>query len=217
MFRKIFIADDHKIIREGLRALIEKQKDIEIVGEAENGEEVVKMAKTISPDIIIMDISMPKLSGIAATQQILKANPKIKIICLSMYSDKSYVADMLKAGAAAYILKDCAFDELINAINAVIANRIYLSPGISNNPAEDYKNILHYNDLSIYSILTKRQFQVLKLIAEGNNTKEIANKLGISTKTVETFRKQIMEKLKINSIAKLTKYAIREGITDLYS
>ncbi len=214
---KILIADDHKIVRQGIRSLTEKHKGLEVIGEAENGEEVIHMTKKISPDIIIMDISMPKLSGINATKQILKANSKIKIICLSMYSEKAYVADMLKAGASAYILKDCAFDELIHAINAVIADKIYLSPGISNNPTEDYKNILHSTELSIYSILTKRQFQVLKLIAEGNNTKEIANKLGISVKTVETFRKQIMEKLNINSIARLTKYAIKEGITDLYS
>ncbi len=214
---KILIADDHKIVRQGLRSLIEKFKGAEIIGEADNGEEVIKMAKKTTPDIIIMDISMPKLNGITATKQILKANSKIKIICLSMYSEKQYVADMLKAGASAYILKDCAFDELICAINSVIENKVYLSPGISNNPAEDYKNILHSNELSIYSILTRRQFQVLKLIAEGNNTKEIANKLGISVKTVETFRKQIMEKLNINSIARLTKYAIKEGITDLYS
>lgn len=214
---KILIADDHKIVRQGLRSLIEKSKGAEIIGEADNGEEVIKMAKKTTPDIIIMDISMPKLNGITATKQILKANSKTKIICLSMYSEKQYVADMLKAGASAYILKDCAFDELVCAINSVIENKVYLSPGISNNPAEDYKNILHSNELSIYSILTRRQFQVLKLIAEGNNTKEIANKLGISVKTVETFRKQIMEKLNINSIARLIKYAIKEGITDLYS
>ena len=212
---KILIADDHKIIREGLRALIERKPGMEVIGEVENGRKAVQLAQELLIDIIVMDIAMPDLNGIEATRQIVARAPGIKVIALSMHSDKRFVVEILKAGASGFLLKDCAFEELIYAINAVRANRTYLSPKIADMMIKDYVRLLPMEELSVFSVLTPRQRQVLQLLSEGKGTSQIAHDLQVSVKTVETYRQQIMDKLNIHNIAELTKYAIREGLTSL--
>ncbi|MDO8282938.1 MAG: response regulator transcription factor [Thermodesulfovibrionia bacterium] len=212
---KILIADDHKIMRDGLRTLLEKQADFQIVAEAGDGRTAVKMAQELSPDLIVMDASMPDMNGIEATRQIISSIPGIKIIALSMHSDRHYIVEMLKAGASGYVLKDCAFDELISAMRSVLDDAMYLSPKITDTILTEYINDVPFKNISAFSSLTNREREVLQLIAEGNTTKEIAGLLGISIKTVETHRQQLMNKLKIHSIAGLTKYAVREGLTSL--
>jgi DNA-binding NarL/FixJ family response regulator len=212
---KILIADDHKIIREGLRALVERQPGMEVIGEVENGRKAVQLVGELLPDVIIMDIAMPDLNGIEATRQIVTKTPSVRVIALSMHSDKRFVVEMLKAGASGYLLKDCAFEELVYAIHAVTANRNYLSPKIADKVIKDYIRLFPVGDLSVFSVLTPRQRQVLQLLSEGKGTSQIALDLQVSVKTVETHRQQIMDKLSIHSIAELTKYAIREGLTSL--
>lgn len=160
---------------------------------------------------------MASLNGIEATRQIVTGAPEVKVIALSVHSDRRFITEMLKAGASGYVIKDCSFEELVQAIRAVMANRIYLSPGIADKVIKDYVRFLPHTDFSVFSILTEREREVLQLIAEGKNTKEIASSLHVSVKTVETHRKRIMDKLDIHSIAELTKYAIREGLTSIES
>lgn len=212
---KVLLADDHKIVRDGLRNLLEKQQDITVAGEAEDGREALQLARKLSPDVVIMDIAMPDLNGIEATRQILSEIQNVKIVALSMHSDKRYVSEMLKAGASAYLLKDCAFEELITAIRTIMKGKIYLSPGIAGVVIEDYIRKGSKTDSSVFSLLSDREREVLQLMAEGRTTKEIAEHLYVSVKTVETHRTNIMTKLDIHSIAELTKYAIREGLTSL--
>jgi two-component system response regulator NreC len=212
---RILLADDHKIVRAGLRALIEKQSGMEVIAEAGDGRSAVQMVQELLPNVVIMDIAMPDMNGIEATRQITATAPNVKIVALSMHSDKRFVAEMLKAGAAGYMLKDCAFEELANAIRSVITNRTYLSPKIADIIIKDYTRLFPNTEFSVFSILTLREREVLQLLAEGKTTKEISSSLQISVKTVETYRKQIMDKLDIYSIAELTKYAIREGLTSL--
>lgn len=215
MTTKIILADDHKIMRDGLRILLEKELGMQVIGEAETGHQAVRLAHELLPDVVIVDIGMPDLNGIEATRQILAKNPNVKVIGLSMHSDKRFVAGMLSAGASGYLLKDCAFEELANAIHAVVENKIYLSLGIVGVVIKDYVQHLSPNDLPAQTILTDREREVLQLIAEGKSTKKIASILYVSMKTVETHRMNIMEKLNLKSIAELTKYAIREGLTSL--
>ena len=212
---KVLLADDHKIIRQGLRSLLEKQQDMEVVSEAEDGRSAVRLAAETAPDVVIMDVTMPDLNGVEATKQILSSSPDIKIIALSMHSDSMFVAEMLKSGASGYLLKDCAFDELAKAIRTVIDNKTYLSPAISGVVLEDYVFRLSKAGFTGPDVLSDREREVLQLMAEGNSTKKIAQKLHISVKTVETHRRQMMGKLNIHTIAELTKYAIRKGITPL--
>ena len=212
---KILIADDHKIVRDGLRTLVEKQSDMEVIGEAENGRNAVQFALELVPDVVIMDVTMANLNGIEATRQIHKEQPDIKIIALSMHSDRRFVAGMLDAGALGYLLKDCAFEELARAIHSVVSNQTYLSPKISDILVKAYVLKSSVKPSSAYAILTAREREVLQLLAEGKSTKQIANSLYVSIKTVETHRKQIMDKLDIHSIAELTKYALKEGLTSL--
>ena len=212
---KILLADDHKITRDGLKALLEGQKNMIVIGEAENGRQAVRLASELVPDVIVMDINMPELNGIEATRQIIAESPKTKIIALSMYSDKRYVVGMLKAGVSGYLLKNCAFDELVSAITAVIANQNYMSQKIADTVMKDYANILESSDSSPASTLTAREREVLQLIAEGLKTKDIATRIHVSVKTVETHRQQVMRKLNAKSIAELTKIALREGLTSL--
>jgi DNA-binding NarL/FixJ family response regulator len=212
---KILIADDQKIFREGLRALIEKQPGMEVIGEVENGRKAIQLVQELLPDLIIMDIAMPDLNGIEATRQIVAKIPNVKVIALSMHSDKRFVVEMLKAGASGYLLKDCAFEELAHAIRAVRVNKTYLSTEIADIMIKDYVRLFPKTELLISSILTPRQREVLQLLSEGKTTSQIAQDLQVSVKTVETYRQQIMDKLDIHSIAELTKYAIREGLTSL--
>lgn len=212
---KIILVDDHKIMREGLRNLLEREEDIQIVAEANDGRTAVKLARDLLPDLVVMDTSMPDLNGIEATRQIINENPGTKIIALSMHSDRHFVVEMLKAGASGYMLKDCAFDELVNAIKSVINDETYLSPKIAGIVLKEYMQGVSKDKSTVFSDLSNREREVLQLIAEGNSTKDIAFHLNVSVKTVETHRQQIMRKLKINNIAGLTKYAIKEGLTSL--
>lgn len=213
---RIILAEDHRITREGLVNLLQERSDMQVVGEAENGREAVRLARELSPDLVIMDVTMPDLNGIDATRIITSGSNNTKVIALSMYSDKQFVQGMIQAGASGYLLKDCAFEELVSAIQAVIQGDTYLSPGIAGIVVQDYLNKLTTDRSSANTVLTNREREVLQLIAEGNSTKEIAARLSVSVKTVETHRRQIMEKLGIFSIAELTKYAIREGLTSLH-
>lgn len=212
---KIFIADDHKIVREGLKTLFEKQSGFVVVGEAANGRLTVSQAKQLSPNIVIMDISMPELNGIEATRQILAQNSSIKIIVLSMHNDAHFVFEMLKSGAKGYILKECAFEEVVRAVKAVLNDKIYLSENISDTLVKDYISSKSGDSHSAFSKLTAREREVLQMLSEGNNTKDIASRLSVSTKTIETHRLQLMSKLNVHSIAELTKYAIKEGLTSV--
>jgi len=211
---RIIIADDHKIIRDGLIISLENEKDIQVVGEADNGRQTLQLVQKYRPDLVIMDIAMPDLNGIEATKMIIKANLGTKIVALSMHSDKRYVIGMLQAGASGYLLKECAFKDLVNAVRSVMAGQIYLSPQIAGVIVKDYIGKRKKNNDS-FQILSDREREVLQLLAEGKTSKEIAAKLFVSNKTVGTFRQRIMEKLDLHSIAELTKYAIREGLTSL--
>jgi two-component system response regulator NreC len=212
---KIILADDHQIVRHGLRSLLSSEPDMEVVGEADNGRAVVRLVQEKSPQVVIMDISMPDLNGIEATRQIIAESPGVKIIALSMHSDSLFVLNMFKAGASGYLLKDCALEELVKAVRTVLNRKIYLSPGISDIVIKDFVIGWSPPDSSAYSILTTREREVLQLMAEGRNTNQIAESLCVSVKTVEAHRKQLMNKLDIHSVAELTKYAIRQGLTSL--
>lgn len=211
----ILIAEDHAIVREGLRSLIEKDPYMEIVGEAEDGRTAVELVRELLPNVVIMDITMPNLNGVEATRQITSEFPQVKVIALSIHSNKRFVADMLGAGATGYVLKECLFDELVQAIKAVAAGDSYLSSRITGVVVEDYIKHLATVDKTPLSTLTGREREVLQLVSEGMSTKKIALALHVSTKTIEANRRQIMQKLDIHSVAELTKYAIREGLTPL--
>ncbi len=212
---QILLVDDHSITREGLYALLEKKPNFTVIKQAENGRAAVKLARQHKPDVIVMDINMPDLNGIDATRQILAELPDVKIIALSMYSDRSYIKGMLQAGASGYLLKNCAFDELAKAIETVYNNQTYLSPRISEIVRKEFVKLMKSEDTSATELLTDREREVLQMIAEGYKTKEIADRIHVSVKTVEARRRQIMEKLNIDSVAGLTKFAIREGITSI--
>jgi DNA-binding NarL/FixJ family response regulator len=213
---RILLADDHKIVRDGLRSLLEKQQGMEVVGEAENGRRALELAHQKKPDVVIMDVSMPDLNGIEATRQMLADQPRVRVIALSMHSDRRLVAGMLQAGASGFLLKDCAFDELARAINAVMCNQPYLSPRIAGTVIQDYvRRMTPSESPTSDALLTTREREVLQLLAEGWSTKKIGSHLHVSVKTVETHRRQMMDKLGLHSIAEITKYAIREGLTSL--
>jgi two-component system, NarL family, response regulator NreC len=215
MLVHILVADDHKIVREGLIALLQKHPHMQVVGEAEDGRQAVQLAGELHPEVVIIDIGMPELNGIEATRQIVVENPGVKIIALSMHSDKRFVKGMLKAGAAGYLLKYCASEELITAIQMVMANRVYLSHDITGIVVEDYVQKLVDTDSSAFQALTPREREVLQLLAEGRSTRQIAEALHVSVKTIEVHRKQMMDKLGLQNLAELVKYAIREGLTSI--
>jgi two-component system, NarL family, response regulator NreC len=215
---KIILADDHRLMREGLRSLLEKEPGMETLAEADNGRSAVKLARELKPDVVVMDVSMPDLNGIEATRQIIKEAPAVKVLGLSMHADKHFITEMLKAGASGYLLKHCAFEELGHAIRSVGTGRIYLSPEITGVVIQDYIHTAH-NSGSPCSVsdpaLTSREREVLQLLAEGKSTRDIASCLNLSVKTIETHRQNMMDKLQLHSIAELTKYAIVEGLTEL--
>lgn len=215
MATRIILADDHSIIRAGIRNLLDQEQDLEVIGEASDGREVIRLNQELQPDVLIMDITMPNLNGIDATRQIVSKNPETKIIALSMHSDHHFVAEMLQAGASAYLLKDCVYDELVQTIHLVCTGKTYLSPEIASVLVKDYRSQAQQNATTGSVSLSPREREVLQLMAEGHSTKAIAEKLYLSVKTIEAHRSQIMKKLNTNSVAELTKYAIREGLTSL--
>ena len=211
---RILLADDHEMLRKGLCSLIEQDNNFDVVGEASTGLEAVRLAAKHNPDVVLMDLAMPDLNGIDATRQILKANPRIKIIALSMHTDSRMVDRILRAGALGYILKESAFEELTLAIRTITKGGTYLSPMVARDLVENLrKSPPAANHRSLLQTLSDREREVLQLLAEGCTTKDIAGKLFISAKTVETHRTKIMEKLHLHSIAELTKFAVREGLT----
>ena len=211
----VLLVDDHAIIREGLRSLLEKQPEVEVIADTYDGRVALDLVRELLPNIVIMDISMPGLNGIEATRQIITEFPDVKVIALSIHSKRRFVADMLSAGATGYILKECLFDELVQAIKAVAAGGRYLSPRITDVVVSDYVKRLSTTADSPLEALKAREREVLQLVAEGKSTKQIALELHVSAKTIEANRRQIMEKLDIYSVAELTKYAVREGLTTL--
>lgn len=215
MSLRIILADDHQLLRQGLRALLEDEADLEVVGEAENGHEAVRLSKQLRPDLVVMDVGMPQLNGMEATRQILADNPEVRVLALSMHRDRRFAAGMLQAGAAGYLLKDAALEELVRAIRTVAAGKTYLSPAITEVVMEDYVQRLGAVEGGAFSVLSAREREVLQALAEGKSTREIAAALHVSVKTIETHRQQIMNKLDIHSVAELTKYAVREGLTSL--
>ena len=211
---KVLLADDHTIVRKGLRSLLEEEEGIEVIGEAEDGREAIKLVEKLHPDIVVMDIAMPGLNGLEATRQLRRLYPEIKILILSMYANEEYVFQTLQAGAQGYLVKKAAPLELMSAIKAVYQGNSFLSPSISRTVIDDY--IRRADKISkgdnAFETLTARETEVLQLIAEGRKNREIAELLYISIKTVETHRAHIMDKLDIHSTAELTHYAISKGI-----
>lgn len=213
---RLLLADDHQMMREGLKALIEKEPGMTVVGEAENGKETVALVGKVAPHVVVIDVAMPDLNGIEATRHIVKDNPNVKVIALSGHPDRHFVSEMLKAGASAYILKHTASEELIRAIREVMAGKTYLSPEVAQGVVDSFvRSSARKGTNPAFATLTDREREVLQLVAEGWSTKEIADKLNVSVKTAETHRRNIMEKLRLHSVAELTKYAIREGVTSI--
>ena len=212
---RIIIVDDHGIIRQGLCSLLESQPDIEVIGQAKDGHNAIELVREMQPDIVITDVTMPKLNGMDATRQIARLFPKVKVIGLYGHTDNSFVIGMLKAGASAYVLKHCLFDELLEAIQVVSRGGRYLSPELTKGIVSNYVRLISESNDSPLEILTEREREVLQLIAEGKSTKQIALDLHVSTKAIESNRRRIMQKLNSNSTAELVKCAIVGGLTSL--
>ena len=210
---RILLADDHTVMRNGLRLLLERQPNLKVIGEAADGREAVNMAASQEPDVVVMDIAMPHLNGVEAARQIAMRSPQTAIAILSMHSDESYVIRSLKAGARAYLLKDSAEADLIEAIHAISAGKSFFSPAVSRILKEDYVRQLGKVDAEdTYELLTNREREVLQLVAEGRTNKEVAGMLNVSITTVETHRTHILQKLGLHSIPELILYAVRKGI-----
>jgi two-component system response regulator NreC len=210
---RILLADDHGVVRKGLRFLLEQESDIAVVGEAADGREVVRLAKELEPDIVIMDIAMPQLNGIDATAQVLKAVSRAQVLILSMHSDESYILRALEAGAKGYILKETAEEYLLTAIRALARGKPFFSPAIAQTLLEDYmRSLQQRGQQDSYSLLTDREKEVLQLLAEGRSNKDVAQLLDLSVYTVETHRTRIMQKLNLHNTAELVLYAVRKKI-----
>ena len=210
---RILLADDHTVVRDGLRALLEKQPDMTVVAEASDGRDSIRLAEEQSPDVVVMDIGMPSLNGIEATRRILAANPRTAVVMLSMHQDESYVLRSLKAGAKGYLLKDSLRGDVIDAIRAVAQGRSFLTRKVRLMLQEDYVRQMESRGLEdSYDLLTDREREVLHMVAEGKSNKEVAGLLNISPTTVETHRAHILQKLSIHSVPELILYAVRKGI-----
>ncbi len=212
---RLLLAEDHHIVREGLAALLTREPDIDLVGQASDGAELLRLTRELHPDLVITDLSMPGLNGMEAMRRIHIEVPSVKILCLSVHDEKQLVAAVIDAGAAGYLLKDCAFTELVRAVRAAMAGQVYLSPAIAGIVVEGYRAKRAGAVESAFSRLTGKEREIVQLLAEGHSTKEIAARLSVSSKTVGTHREHIMGKLQLHSIAQLTRYAIREGLTSL--
>ena len=210
---RILLADDHIVMRTGLRALLERQPNLEVVGESENGRETVELAASLAPDVVVMDVGMPILNGIEATKTIVNQRQATAVVILSMHADESYVMRALRAGARGYLLKDSAAADLISALHAVSQHKSFFSPKVSRILAEDYVRVLKQKGaVDSYDLLTNREREILQLVAEGKANKEVATALNISPYTVETHRRHILEKLNLHNPAELILYAVRKGI-----
>ena len=214
---KVLIADDHTILRQGIKALLDNQAEIEVIGEAKDGREALTLIERLLPDVILMDIAMPGLNGLEATRRIKKKFPEIKVLVLTMYTNEEYVFQILNAGANGYLVKETAFQDLISAIKAVYRDEAFMSPSISKKVINRYTQRVRDANDTTSDILTTREREILQLIAEGSSSKKIAEALFISPKTVETHRTHIMDKLNIHNRTDLIKYAIRTGIVDIDS
>jgi len=211
---RIVLADDHRLFIAGLRTLLDEQPDMEVIGEAKDGRAAVTMVSDKRPHVVVMDVSMPGMNGIEATRQILADRPLTNVLCLSMHAEERFVTAVLDAGASGYLLKDCGPEELVGAVRDVAAGKTYLSPSVTGPIVDDLKARRKVDDsATAFSRLTDRERQVLQLLAEGHSAKAIADRLDVSVKTVGTHREHIMKKLDLRSVAGLTKYAIREGLT----
>jgi DNA-binding NarL/FixJ family response regulator len=211
---RIILVDDHRIVREGISGILRACPEFDVVAEAGDGKSAIEFTRELLPDVVIMDISLPDMTGIEAAREILGSNPKIKIIALSMHTDTRFVRDMLDSGASGYLLKDCASDELVRAVLLVSTNQIYVSPQIANTVIKDYRDRNGHHP-EHQEKLSARELTILRLISEGKSIKEAASKLNLSPKTVETLRMRIMNKLDVHSTAQLIKYALRIGLTSL--
>jgi DNA-binding NarL/FixJ family response regulator len=214
---RVVVADDHQMFREGLLAMLQEQGGIEVLAEAPDGRTAVELAKELHPEVVVMDVTMPDLNGIEATRQIKAKCPGVQVVALSMHADRQFITDMLEAGASGYLLKDCPFSELLASLRAAVAHEVYLSPKIASVVVRTYDAVGVGPGKRLAHKLTPREREILQLVADGGSSKEIAHLLGLSVKTVDTHRRQVMEKLQIYSVAELTHFAIREGLTTLHS
>lgn len=212
---RIVLADDHGVLLDALRATLDREPDMEVVGTARDGADALATVRQETPEVVVMDVSMPGMNGIEATRRILTTLPETRILCLSMHAEVRLMAAVLDAGAAGYVVKECLLEELIGAVRTVHGGHTYLSPSIAGLLVGDYKARRRGEDPGVFSLLTAREREVLQLLAEGHSTKAIAGRLHISAKTVGTHREHLMSKLELGSVAELTKYAIREGLTSV--
>jgi two-component system response regulator NreC len=210
---KVLLADDHGVVRKGLRFILEQEPDFTVAGEAADGREAVRLARELEPDVIVMDIAMPQLNGIDATAQIVKQNPRTNVLILSMHNDETYLLRALEAGARGFLLKDTAEEDLVRAVRVAAQGKPFFSPAIAQALLEDYmRNLQQRNQQDSYSLLTDREKEVLQLLAEGRSNKEVAQLLNLSVYTVETHRTRIMQKLDLHNTAELVLYAVRKKI-----
>lgn len=207
---KILVADDHAVVRQGFRRILEAQQDLQVVGEAANGREAIRLAQELRPDLVLLDVSMPELNGVEATRRLKESSQYVKVLVLSMHKDHVYVREALRAGALGYLLKDCSEDELVGAVRTVAGGEAYLSPQVSGAVLADYRK--HVTDP--IDLLSSREREVLQMLAEGKTNKEVAVALNLSVHTVDAHRGRIMEKLNLHSIGEMVRFAMRSGIVD---